>query len=176
MSRPVLSSATRQVSGHRALPPVVSIRHSHRPFSTRPGHTISASIDSCFQPVTNTLNTSRKTQTLRNRLPRLSTSPFAVSRQRYPFSSSSARPSAKVIQNERTGDDGNALLVGISSRAAEVGFLSLSDLRVYSAHTTWLWLAVWTGTRATKVARWIDRGTVFVHLKTLQGLVCHIRP
>lgn len=35
------------------------------------------------------------------------------------FSSSSVRPAAKVVQNPRTGDDGETLMIGISPRAVE---------------------------------------------------------
>lgn len=50
------------------------------------------------------------------------------------FSSSSIRPAAKVIQNPRTGDDGETLMIGISPRAVEVRFMiifSFFDLPGY---------------------------------------------
>lgn len=124
MSRPVLSSATYRLSRHPSHSPAVSVRRCHRLFSTpRTAPSISASLYSGFvsrQPATNTLGASGKPQTFRNRLPRSSLTPFAAPRQRYAFSSSSARPGARVVQNPRTDDDGNELMVSISSRAAEV--------------------------------------------------------
>lgn len=36
------------------------------------------------------------------------------------FSTSPVRPAAKVVQNPRTGDDGETLMIGISPRAVEV--------------------------------------------------------
>jgi hypothetical protein len=163
MSRPVLSSATRHLSRQHVSSPAVP---SRRFSTTRPILTISATFDRnspSAQPVVNILSTSRKTQLSPSRFPRSSASPFAVPRQRCAFSSS-AQASAKAIQNSRTGDDGNALMVGISSRAAEVGRFRLFPLFVKNAYD--VAVVRGSGFRAdgrscasihSTVAMWMDR-------------------
>ena len=61
-------------------------------------------------------------------IPTYSTSVTSASLQRFrfcqqsaPFSSTSTRPATKVLQNPRTGDEGEALMINISPRAVEVG-------------------------------------------------------
>ena len=124
MSRPVLSSATRRLS----LVPRCS-----RSFSTSRSalNHFSASSDApaSRQPAIKTppLHTSRRAR-LAQPACRANVPPFTVLRQRAPFSSSSARPSAKIVQNEKKDEEGKILMVGISSRAAEVSSCSIVSL------------------------------------------------
>ncbi|CAI7577511.1 unnamed protein product [Penicillium pancosmium] len=96
------------------------LSHQHaRLFSTSwPALRISAS--SVGEVATNrqTTTITPTTSLYKNTVPRsISRSPF---RQHVaPFSSSSVRPATKVIQNPRTGDDGETLMIGISTRAVE---------------------------------------------------------
>lgn len=120
MSRPVLLSAPRRL-------PLVP--HYPRSFST------SRTVLNCFsassdpstsrQPAINNppLHISRRSRPSRYSACRASVSPFAGSRQHAAFSSSTVRPSAKITQNEKKDEEGKVLMVGISSRAAEVSLV-----------------------------------------------------
>lgn len=112
MTRSLLSpTAIRRLSHQRA-----------RVFSTsRPGLRISASSVGEVATCRQTTPITPATSLYKNTVPRsISRSPF---RQHVAsFSSSSVRPATKVIQNPRTGDDGETLMIGISPRAVEVRF------------------------------------------------------
>ncbi|KAJ5408054.1 hypothetical protein N7509_001937 [Penicillium cosmopolitanum] len=109
MTRSLLSpTAIRRLSHQRA-----------RVFSTsRPGLRISASSVGEVATCRQTTPITPATSLYKNTVPRsISRSPF---RQHVAsFSSSSVRPATKVIQNPRTGDDGETLMIGISPRAVE---------------------------------------------------------
>ncbi|KAI9934660.1 hypothetical protein ASPWEDRAFT_161291 [Aspergillus wentii DTO 134E9] len=125
MSRPMLSSAARQLSRQSpaSATSVISVSQCPRSFSTsRPALNFSASAfcaSPSYRSVSSAFGVSRKSPLSRNRFPQSSLSPFAAPRQRYAFSSSTVRSEAKVLQNPKTDDDGNSLLIDISSRAAE---------------------------------------------------------
>ncbi|ODM17549.1 hypothetical protein SI65_07224 [Aspergillus cristatus] len=114
MSRPALSSATRRLQQ--------STTHCQRPFSTtrffsalsEPSISRSSSI---YNPNANAFSASR-TRSNQYTLCRVNISFIGVPRHRA-FSSSTVRPSAKVVQNARNDEEGKPLLVGISERAAE---------------------------------------------------------
>ncbi|KAE8390797.1 hypothetical protein BDV23DRAFT_154383 [Aspergillus alliaceus] len=61
-----------------------------------------------------------ESKTIRLNTPRRTISPFMRVQQHCAFSSSSIRTATKVLQNPRTGEDGNPLMIDISPRAAEV--------------------------------------------------------
>lgn len=101
-------------------------------FSTsRPALRLSASsvgeVTTCRQ----TSALSPDTSSYKIAVPRsIARSPFR--RQVAYFSSSSIRPAAKVIQNPRTGDDGETLMIGISPRAVEVSFMTVFSVFLIS--------------------------------------------
>ncbi|EYE90456.1 HesB/IscA family protein [Aspergillus ruber CBS 135680] len=112
MSRPVLSSATRRLQQ--------STTHCQRVFSTtRFSSALSEPIirsSSNYTSNASSLHVSARPSqyTLR----KVNISSFRVPRNRA-FSSSTVRPSAKVVQNARNDEEGKPLMVGISERAAE---------------------------------------------------------
>lgn len=113
MSRPVLSSATRHLQQSTA--------HCQRPFSTtRFFAALSEPItrsSSIYDTNANSLHA--LTRPSRHILRKVNISPFGVRA----FSSSTIRPSAKVVQNAKNDEEGKPLMVGISERAAEVRFI-----------------------------------------------------
>lgn len=114
MSRPVFSSAIRRLSHVAPSPrPFSASRSTLNRFSAS-SYTTSSSV--CRQSLT---KTSRHTS-IGTRSHRVNASPFAAPRQHAAFSSSSVRPAAVVVQNEKKDEEGKVLMVDISSRAAEV--------------------------------------------------------
>ncbi|KAE8156075.1 hypothetical protein BDV40DRAFT_282256 [Aspergillus tamarii] len=114
MSRSILSSAARQLwrqhsprTGIPAFP------------SAKPRSSISALLgDSTPRRLISYTICESKANRITS--PRRSLPAFVRFQQRCAFSSSSIRPATKVLQNPRTGEDGNPLTIEISPRAAEV--------------------------------------------------------
>ncbi|CAI7673586.1 unnamed protein product [Penicillium manginii] len=107
----------------RSLFPPATVRRltqqNTRLFSTsRPILRISASSVGEVATYRQTTTSTPVTPLYKTTIPRsISLSPFR--QHAASFSSSSARPASKVIQNPRTGDDGETLMIGISPRAVE---------------------------------------------------------
>lgn len=144
MSRPVLSSATRRLQQ--------STRHCQRPFSTtRFFYALSEPFISRHSSIYNTNANGNSLHSSRNHSDRYTLRRVNISSIGFPrsraFSSSTVRPSAKVVQNARNDEEGKPLLVGISERAAEVGYLffSLRGTCLYALEANgWVWLCrVW---------------------------------
>ena len=113
MSRPVLSSATRRLS---------LVASSPRPFSTTRStlNRFSASSDTSSSVCRRSLVRTPRQALTGTRSCRANVSPLGTVCQRAAFSSSSVHPAAIVVQNEKKDEEGKVLMVGISSRAAEV--------------------------------------------------------
>lgn len=122
MSRPMLSSAARQLSRQ---PPSLSVPHCQRSFSTsQPALKLfSASSDTPVSPrsIRSPFQTSKNSRPTRYNLRRAGVTRLTAPRQRAAFSSSSVRPATQVVQNAKNDEEGKPLMVEISSRAAEVG-------------------------------------------------------
>ncbi|KAB8203395.1 hypothetical protein BDV34DRAFT_199477 [Aspergillus parasiticus] len=114
MSRSMLSSAARQLWRQRSPRTGVPAFSSSKPRSS-----ISASF-SDSTPRRSISYAICESKTYRFSSPRRSLAAFVRLQQRCAFSSTSTRPATKVIQNPRTGEDGNPLTIEISPRAAEV--------------------------------------------------------
>ncbi|RAQ40734.1 iron sulfur assembly protein [Aspergillus flavus] len=113
MSRSMLSSAARQLWRQRSPRTGVSAFPSSKPRS---------SISASFSDPTPRRSISYaicESKTNRLTSPRRSLPAIVRLQQRCAFSSTSTRPATKVIQNPRTGEDGNPLTIEISPRAAE---------------------------------------------------------
>ncbi|GMF77791.1 unnamed protein product [Aspergillus oryzae] len=113
MSRSMLSSAARQLWRQRSPRTGVSAFPSSKPRS---------SISPSFSDSTPRRSISYaicESKTNRLTSPRRSLPAIVRLQQRCAFSSTSTRPATKVIQNPRTGEDGNPLTIEISPRAAE---------------------------------------------------------
>lgn len=113
MSRPVLSSATRRLS---------LVASSPRAFSTSRStlNRFSACSDTSLAGCRRFLTRTPRHSLGGAQLCRGNASPLITVRQRAGFSSSSVRPAAIVVQNEKKDEEGNVLMVDISARAAEV--------------------------------------------------------
>ncbi|KAL4888974.1 hypothetical protein BDV59DRAFT_205691 [Aspergillus ambiguus] len=113
MSHPMLSSAVRRLSRPRtprsSFPASKPSRPSSASFCAATAHR-----QACGPSFVSTM-----TPTSRRAPSWASVSPFAVPRHHRAFSSSPTSQATKVLQNPRTGDDGNTLMVEISPRAAE---------------------------------------------------------
>lgn len=136
MSRPVLSSATRRLQQ--------STTHCQRAFSTT--RFSSALSEPIIRSSSNyTSNASSLHVSARPRqytLRKVNISSFRVPRNRA-FSSSTVRPSAKVVQNARNDEEGKPLMVGISERAAEVRYSLLPGIPLSTYHGSgWRGMAV----------------------------------
>ncbi|KAL4981719.1 hypothetical protein BDW68DRAFT_171996 [Aspergillus falconensis] len=113
MSRPALSSAVRRISrAHPAHPAFIS------PVSC-PSPTLSFSASFCNASY-RTPAVSIFSAPVRNTRFRLSRSYLNRAQPHSAFSSTATTSAAQVTQNPRTGEDGNALMVEISERAANV--------------------------------------------------------
>ncbi|KAG2412400.1 hypothetical protein HFD88_009957 [Aspergillus terreus] len=115
MSRPILSSAARRLS----RPPSSSVMRSGFPPSklSRPSSASFCAAASHRRAGPSIAST--KAPIARGVSSWLSASSHTISRQHRAFSSSPISQATKVVQNPRTGDDGNTLMVDISPRAAE---------------------------------------------------------
>lgn len=122
MSRPMLSSAARQLSRQ---PTSLSVPYCQRSFSTsQPAlNLFSASSDTPVSPrsIRSPFQTSKNSRPTRYNVRRAGVTRLTPPRQRAAFSSSSVRPATQVIQNAKNDEEGKPLMVEISSRAAEVG-------------------------------------------------------
>ncbi|KAJ5081735.1 FeS cluster insertion protein [Penicillium alfredii] len=109
MSRPFISSTARRLS---------PFQHCRQLSTSRPACRLSASSGKLTTRRPSSLAASPAFLT-RPSAPRSST-PLSRFCQRYAsFSSSTIRPATKVLQNPRTGDEGQALVIEISPRAVE---------------------------------------------------------
>lgn len=181
MSRPVLSSATRRLS---------LVASSPRPFQTSRStlNRFSACSDTSLSGCRRFVTRTPRQNVTGTRLCRKNASPLGTVRQRAAFSSSSVRPAAVVVQNEKKDEEGNVLMVDISARAAEVspGYAFALSLSFW----WWLWLLLLSTSaglawRGSSVMEW-RHGLGYViggqSVQTEPGIVpnaslfCHIRP
>lgn len=129
----------------RFLPARTMRRLSQQPcrlFSTsRPASRFSASSVGGIASRRATRTVATNVSLHRPSVPRSLPSPCPFRQPHASFSASSVRPGTKVIQNPRTGDDGETLMVSISPRAVEVRsrwfrsswpFLSCGFIRSYA--------------------------------------------
>ncbi|KAE8380720.1 hypothetical protein BDV26DRAFT_256869 [Aspergillus bertholletiae] len=116
MSRSMLSSAARQLWRQHSPRAGVPAFPSSKP---RSSISVSASFGDSAprRSISYTICESKRSQIVS---PRRSLPAFVRLQQRCAFSSTSLRPATKVLQNPRTGEDGNPLTIDISPRAAEV--------------------------------------------------------
>lgn len=146
MSRPVLSSAVRQISRPRPTRATFSALSSSVP---NPTPSFSASFcNSSYR--TPTVPSAPRQRNSRVRCAgyrtRTSTTWLNAVQPRSAFSTSAPTSAPQVTQNPRAGEDGETLMVGISERAANVRSQTLLCLSGFLFSVCWRWrIRLWRG-------------------------------
>ncbi|KAH2116732.1 hypothetical protein KXW75_004686 [Aspergillus fumigatus] len=118
MSQPALSSAVLRLSRRQNLSGVAFVRFTSNRASNSACR-LSASFSSCSTSIPRSISSSLVSSTTDASFRIPSTRRSLYYRQRCAFSASTARPGVKVVQNPRVDEEGKALMINISSRAAE---------------------------------------------------------
>ncbi|KAH1940627.1 hypothetical protein KXV59_002326 [Aspergillus fumigatus] len=118
MSQPALSSAVLRLSRRQNLSGVAFVRFTSNRASNSACR-LSAPFSSCSTSIPRSISSSLVSSTTDASFRIPSTRRSLYYRQRCAFSASTARPGVKVVQNPRVDEEGKALMINISSRAAE---------------------------------------------------------
>ncbi|KAH1966349.1 hypothetical protein KXV58_001928 [Aspergillus fumigatus] len=119
MSQPALSSAVLRLSRRQNLSGVAFVRFTSNRASNSACR-LSAPFSSCSTSIPRSISSSLVSSTTDASFRIPSTRRSLYYRQRCAFSASTARPGVKVVQNPRVDEEGKALMINISSRAAEL--------------------------------------------------------
>ncbi|KAH2377515.1 hypothetical protein KXV98_005618 [Aspergillus fumigatus] len=118
MSQPALSSAVLRLSRRQNLSGVAFVRFTSNRASNSACR-LSAPFSSCSTSIPRSISSSLVSSTTDASFRIPSTRRSLYYRQRCALSASTARPGVKVVQNPRVDEEGKALMINISSRAAE---------------------------------------------------------
>ncbi|KAF4167528.1 hypothetical protein CNMCM6936_004983 [Aspergillus lentulus] len=118
MSQPALSSAVLRLSRRQNMSGVALLRFTSGRASNSASR-LSVPFSSCSTTIPRSISSSLIPSTTNTSVRIPSTRRSLNYRQRCAFSASTARPGVKVVQNPRVDDEGNALMINISPRAAE---------------------------------------------------------
>lgn len=129
MSQPALSSAVLRLSRRQNLSGVAFVRFTSNRASNSACR-LSAPFSSCSTSIPRSISSSLVSSTTDASFRIPSTRRSLYYRQRCAFSASTARPGVKVVQNPRVDEEGKALMINISSRAAEVCWMTSLKLSV----------------------------------------------
>lgn len=127
MSQPALSSAVLRLSRRQNMSGVALLRFTSGRASNSASR-LSVPFSSCSTTIPRSISSSLIPSTTNTSFRIPSTRRSLNYRQRCAFSASTARPGVKVVQNPRVDDEGNALMINISPRAAEVCWMTFLKL------------------------------------------------